>query len=377
MTINSIIRTILIFALVTVVMAAAVFLFLRQDQGAYVQQLSELQVEYERLVASMDTSEDIGGAIYISGISIGEGEGSLVDENGIARPLSNYFYMLQAQDIVETPLNPIRYLNKKGANSEFLFISQPSQNTEFVEPALFYANNDLASPMRRLEAQASSIINRHLPRWSNNGNYYLYSGQEENIGDVDDIGSWKIYVGDIASGEPRYFADGYGAVWVLDDQYIMYMTEEGLVSKRFEPGTSDYSRITENVLIQDPSGLRFSRANQLGVGLDGEYLAVSFPSARESGESRVGIYRIAEVDGLVQIHLASFVVLRNELPFWPLFSPGGRYLSLQIKRLDTESIALLGETAIVIYDLLEREFIQQVGLDTFHFDYLFNTDWAL
>lgn len=228
--------------------------------------------------------------------------------------------------------------------------------------------------------QIADSASLRLPRISPDGQSYLFTAQtwKDGEGPTDylDINSFDIYVGSLINpDEPStLFAKGYGAQFVLGGSYIVYVKPDGVYAKKY---TLDETQTENEEIPITFEYLPHSLRNQIGVSPDGQYIAVAYPIIPDQGASSIDIYKLnfdgseLATPGALFVHR---ITLENKaIPFWPIFSPGGRYISFQ----RSEHVSATGfDNSLVIYDLVEQEFVRRFDFNAFDFQMSFNTDWV-
>lgn len=229
--------------------------------------------------------------------------------------------------------------------------------------------------------QIAGSASLRLPRVSPDGQSYLFTAQtwENGEGPTDylDINSYDIYVGSLINpDEPsKLFANGYGAQFVLGGSYIVYVKSDGVYAKKHIVDETQ----TENEEIPITfEYLPHSLRNQIGVSPDGQYIAVAYPIIPDQGDSSIDIYKLnfdgseLATPGALFVH--RITLENNAIPFWPIFSPGGRYISFQRSE---QTSANTFDNSLVIYDLVEKKLVRTFDFNAFDFQMSFNTDWVV
>lgn len=346
--------------------------------------VDEVAARYNDYIQSIDVNEQLAGGIFLTTHERLPGKNVPLDDSGNLLPLKTYLYDPEANDIFEPDsLNPVQFLDVSVATDELLFTAPRSVFTSGSEAdesrRIFHVDSEGESSEVAGGISESDtglpIYHWRLPRWSSDGVHYLFSAQsldeDGNFPNINDFEYWDIYVGNIRTGEVAHFADGYGAVW-SGESTVLYMKEEGLYSKDFDSPLDSLSTSTEVRLLADPDGLAFETAHQLSPVYNNNYMAVSFPTGIRLGESYVRLYELNFEGESPSASVVHEIVLEGVNAFWPVLSPSGRYLSMQVDSIDPSRVA---DTKVIIYDLVSQEFVQEHPLDEYYFMFAFNTGW--
>ncbi len=365
--------------LLVIVVASSWVIFVNQEKDVLtVDTDSSENALYRQFITKLNSSEPLVGRILISTIVKDlETSGLPVDDDGLLLPVeARYINLISGSSSPVSTKYSITHPNVNGLTGDMLFVAQPSGQT-YYSPILF--SLDQSEIVTRLLDNESGldenyeVINRRLPKWSSDGAKIIYVGQirdksSSNNVELDDVEAWHVFMLDVASRTSRPFAQGFNANWALDGQSVLYMKSDGVYQK--EAIATEESRETRVI----PSGNRpFRFFNQVGVSKNGAYLAVSYPQYNDQGRSWVDIYRLSLQDGDVVAEFTEQIYLDGADAFWPVFSPGGRYLALQASYGNVAD----GITAnyIVIFDFISNRYIARYPLNDFEFLYTFTNDW--
>lgn len=339
------------------------------------QQASEEGEQYvAEFLETLDPEEELSGAIYLTTIAKREGFTTPIGPDGRLFPFRFYGYDLAQGAILPDPLPYMVWYPHTAENGDMVFVSQPSGWVEY-EPTIFIKTPE-GNPIRQDHSEygddtASIVTERRLPRWSEDGAKYLYSLQlGSSLGrevPVTELSSWKIFVAK-PGAEAEYFADGYGAQWFGSDEYILYVKSDGIYAKRYIEG-ANHQETPEMRVIGDYYTYQLN--NHIDTFKD--YVAVSYPLHDTLGDSYVQVYKLTleDEDRLVQ-PILRVVLDENLYPMWPIFSPGGRYLSMQT----FDHVSDTDNNHIKVFDFFTRDFVAEVSVNDYYFDYAFNTDWV-
>ena len=328
--------------------------------------VSKQEVLTKEFMASFNSNEELKGSVLITS-AYSDSAPEVLAGDAVADKWDDYMYDV-ARDIVSlSDSSGDRYFVSQGTDDSFMYTGLPAviENYGAYNSPLILED---AGEERQLEITDQLYLAR-LPRLSNDTNYYTYSSQQitdtSNIPDFQDIDTWHVSVGSTIDGQSEVYVieNAYNSQWA--GNYVVYVKKDGLYAR---PVASVSDEKSEFLLLEAKDG-EFSLRNHTGISNDGKYLAVSYPIPASYGESTVGIYKIGfTTDSTELIHT---ITLDSVDAFWPLFSPEGRYLSMQIrpKSLNDE------ENEIRIYDFTESDFVQSFDFSDYNFDTSFNTDW--
>lgn len=220
-----------------------------------------------------------------------------------------------------------------------------------------------------LLSQKDDYVHILLPRIAKNSDQYIYSYQEWPRNQVQppmsDVSTWKIGLASMSTSSAEVLSTGYGAQWALDDQFILYVRSDGVYAKSTHPSGPTTNNMEHRIITGSFSS---PRRNQLGVSADGKYLALALDSSMMDVYKLSYVSRVPQADLMIRLSLDP-----NEGGFWPIFSPNGRYLSIQTRN---PSKGAIQSSSVKIYDFVIGQFIKQFDFSDFDFESSFNTDWV-
>ena len=335
-------------------------------------------VLYEEFLTNINKAEVLGGVLSV--VSVLNVEQQNV---GNQKLWDSFSYYIEEDFIEKNTTEPTLYfLNKEEANGKYLFTGEPSRTDSqggVFNTSLFVSDAGIVKKIPTVESLNSNNFTRiRIPRWSSNGTDYIYNIQTwtEEASQLfhGDIDGWEISTGYI-DGEnmstTTHFATGFGPVWVSDGQYVLYMKEDGIYTKKYQRVKESSVEDEVNVLVPR---YKFSPYHHMTASADGRYVAITSPVAIELGNSSVDIYKFY-LDEKEKPHMElvySIAMKENINPYWPLFSQGGRYISFQTREFLPNGSQ---DNNIVFFDLVKETYVKKFDFNDFNFDWSFNTDW--
>jgi len=332
----------------------------------------------EYLTNVINPDEELGGKILITSAYLDATSTSDAVNQKVF--WDDFVYDVSSEIIFELDAEDTLYfLDQDLTSGRRLFVGDPTyaDDSGVYNPTLNIMDGQNFYVQETAESSFADVLYRlRLPRWSPEGNGYVYSSQLWNTSDIppefDNLGTWHVGVlnSDTSTPQTELFASGYNAEWADAGSYIVYIKEDGIYAKRFVVG-EDHLLTPEAAIITDQYG--FAMRHHIDVSPDGHYLAVSYPIKPEITNSLVSIYKLSFTGAIPTATLIHQIMFDDATsPYWPLFSPEGRYLSLQ-SRQQKEGAT---DSNILIYDFLNQNFIQSTDFNRYNFDTSFNTDWV-
>lgn len=221
---------------------------------------------------------------------------------------------------------------------------------------------------RAMTEQGVEIQGKRIPSISPNGSKVIFSvlAPKNSQYDFEDITNWRVFMFDRKTSKETDLLSGIYGRW-LNDDYLVYLKNDGVYVKNISQDIS----LPEARVIKDDLNRPYKASHHIGVSDLGNFIAVTFP--RFSGDSEVLVYEleIDELTGDVSPAIVEVIDLGDKKPYWPTFSPGGRYLAYQVYDSAT------GEGLVEVYDFVQRTVVEEFSLDGYQFNYSFVTDWSL
>lgn len=226
------------------------------------------------------------------------------------------------------------------------------------------------------------ILRKRTPRIANTSDRVIYSAQVSRYkGEELDLASpilpfdrWKVYLTD-TDGTDAFVTSGAHAVWSRDDRFIFFLREDGLYVKRM-----DVEEGVENRIItptDEYSGFQYD--SHMQIDETGTYLFINDETSNlYDASSKVLIYRIEYSDsGLPSATLVSELATENGRLYWPVVSPGGRYLAAYaVDSLSTGRFLDRENKRVLVYDLKERKVVREFSLEDYLVHYTILSDWV-
>jgi len=339
---------------------------------------------YNEYLANIDRSEELAGSILVTTVAKDANEPIMIE--GKTYPgWQSYIYDVTTNTIDPfTVANdfgyPIYLASKDGNSGQYIFISKPAlaneEGVNIYNPSLFVSDGLVTTELTATEqAETNMFYRARLPQLSDDGKKFVYTIQtwsaDGEAPDFNDINTWQIMIGDLESSTVTPFVYGYGGQWSESElgQFVVYLHQQGVKAKRYVEG-DDHSTEKEITLVSEPNQYRMG--NQISVSEDGKYLMVSYPVNPSRGNSSVDIYKLSldKNDELTASLMHRIALVRGDSGFWPIMSPGGRYVSMQVLSSSVEG------NSLQVYDMVTQEFVQKILFNDFDFESSFNTDWV-
>lgn len=336
------------------------------------------QARFEDFLSQVNTEESLRGEIYMTSIPLQTGRDEPIDDDGRLFTMNLYRYDVSAGIMRNSELPFLVWYPDRLQDGRMLFVTQPSGWAEY-DPSIFLTDTD-GSPVRHdnTEYQAGDqkrVLERRLPKWSDEAKAYAYNALVTTSSTTaplpNDINSWEIFVREESGENSSYFSDGYGPQWFADGQYLIYVKEDGIYAKAYTPG-ADHSEVPEVRILS----VYFPYKINNHIDTFGDYIAVAHPMHHDIRTSYVDVYKVSTdvVEGPTINRVLSLAMEDGQYGMWPIFSPEGRYLSVQTyDPLSPMNV----NNSMEIYDLTTGEAVASYRLNGFYFNYAFNTDWVV
>lgn len=225
---------------------------------------------------------------------------------------------------------------------------------------LFLVDTRTALALRQLTIDAAA--SKRIPQWSPDGTRVTYHAltvpaNEIPATDTSDPDAWSVYVTEIATGLTREIASGAMPLWSADGMELIYLNARGMASYDFRTDESFQVFMFENVTYRD----------KIGINRAGDRVAWTSPNGT------IRLYRIG-ADGFLSPELVREIDTGIVDTYWPVFSPDGRYLTVQAIERSGDWPRL---PRVVMIDL-EHDVVAKVAdLSGFNFLEAYTSDWTL
>jgi len=366
---------VLIVLLILMAFSAGVFLYMyffekkeRAPEDTEISVVAARSIDeerYKKMLEHINTEEVLNTDLYFSA-------GRLKPERtGLVSTVYNFADETFSEIYAGDSEYGYYYIDEQPENEQGIFIDKPKVvlGRQAFSPGVYLRES---GGVRQLDTFHSNLDTEEylyrirMPRLSPSGEQYTYFAQtwlaESPEPELYNPDEWKVFLGSI-DGSSREVVSGHGAQWV-DENHLIYIKPDGLHMLQIDSGetfhlVTDYAQYLSN--------------NHIDISDDGKYVAISQPNIQGSSVSVVDIFEIELLDTKPN---AAFVY-RLEVDavggqFWPLFSPEGRYLSMQTRNISEDYSE---DNEIAVYDFVERAFVATVDFNDYNFDAAFNTDW--
>lgn len=344
---------------------------------------------YDEFISSIDNAEALGGEIAIVSVLNAELEAAhLAGTEKMWEAFSLDVLNGQYSKISQEPTYFFLYgLFNHGSSTIYMYTGRPGKiipGQGAYNTSLYVRNNDgVEARIADNESYDKPYMLTRIrsPKPSVNRDDFLYISQSWNQSarepSIEDVNSWSVSVGHgLLSGNATttLFANGFGAHWILSGEYIVYLKSDGVYAKKYVRGNNHLNE-GEMLLQQFPYGYGYWAGFHMDVSNDGKYLLISNPRSIDEGNATIDILKLEKTDSTATPVIMR-LVYRMPLPpgsnaYWPLFSPGNRFISLQSRSyVDGKE-----NNGIIIFDLVDRQVVKTIDFNDFYFDRSFNTDW--
>ncbi len=344
---------------------------------------------YNEFLSSVDNTEVLGGEIAIVSVLKAELEAAqLAGKEKMWEAFSLDVLDGQYSKISQDHTYFFLYgLSYHGSSTVYMYTGRPSKvipGQGIYNTSLYLRNTD-GKEIRIADNESYNdplmLTRIRSPKLSVNRDDFLYISQSWNQSarepSIENVDSWSISVGHgllSDNATTTLFANGFGAHWILDGKYVVYLKSDGIYVKKYDRG-ADHLNERETPLQQFPYGYGYWAGFHMDVSNDGRYLLLSNPRPVEEGNATMDVLKL-EKTNLVDAPVTARLVYRMPLPtgsnsYWPLFSPGNRFVSLQTR----SSVDGTEYNSIIVFDLVDRRTVKTIDFNDFYFDRSFNTDW--
>jgi hypothetical protein len=265
-------------------------------------------------------------------------------------PVNIYAYSITENNLVPVADDGAMRLTGKVSpdGTKFAWVAPDSSGT------LQLFVRDIASQVTE-QVTFGTSTQRRLPTWSPGQTRILSNSLREGA-DRKRPGSWMILITDL-SGSEYELVSGLQPLWSPEGNEIVMLREDGIYS---------YMVKTQELLrtMGLGQGQLFDIGEKIGLSPDGTLFALSKNSSNE-----VVIFDVTSWSPFT-IKLRHTISGGTNSPFWPVFSPDGKYMVVQW--MDDADINRVWLSA---YDTTEFKSKNLVDLSAFDSQAAFVTDW--
>lgn len=354
-------------------------------------EIGEASIFYE----AKNTEEELGGRIHMTLVDVN----AYPQQQGELAALQMYEYV-PGTSTKPTPIpdiNSIAFMSDRRTADNmtvfgsfaplFKLDSTADLNTDRVlathSPQIFVKHEGDAQQISTTTALPSGeqIARKRTPKIAHNSDRVVYSAQTNNpdgsMRGVYPLNTWHILQTDTETREDTYVTSGAHAVWSSDDEYIFFVRADGIYAKKM---TSEDG--LEGRIIPAPNefdGLRYD--TQLQISNDGNYLIFNYLTYANNGtkvDAFVEIHEIgqSQTSELPETELVYKLHIENGMVFWPVLSPEGRYMTLQLAESTNPNAFTVESQRIAVFDIVSGEIVEEISFDGFDFLSAFTTSWT-
>lgn len=226
----------------------------------------------------------------------------------------------------------------------------------------------------------NTIVRKRTPKIANTSNEVVYSAQAIEGGgqlpSVYPLDTWSIFKTNADTKKDEFVTSGAHAVWSQDDTHIFFVRSDGIYAKKTGVEVGAESRV-----ISVPDGLEnFRYDTQLQISADGNYLVFNHLNHRLENRQvgmLVSIYKLNYSEGFFpEAVLAHQIHIENGMVFWPILSPEGRYLILQVSESTDLDTVTFKRPRVSLFDARTGREIEEIALEGFDFHNTYVTSWS-
>lgn len=272
----------------------------------------------------------------------------------------------------------IRLTGKESANKKMIAYVETSVDTtsNFFYPSKEYFQVEIYD---KTTSETKKITNftdlyKRLGDWSPDDTKIVFTALSDKDNFTEDIpledssffnpDAWSVYVVDL-NGTVTKIDNGTSPLWMPDGKSVIYLKNDGIYAYYFDSQTAE--KIYSSVW-----GDQASTNMKLGISREKNLLALSVPN-----NLRIYIFQIprTNLEHTIVISKSEEINLVEAFPFWPVFSPDGRYLVFQESDAKKEFGGVPTNPRLVAYDFEFSKKIVLTDLKQFNFDSAFISYW--
>lgn len=199
---------------------------------------------------------------------------------------------------------------------------------------------------------------KRSPSWSPDSTKIVFSGKTDENGRVADVEKWGVYVYDISLSTTALVSTGTNPIF-LPDGALAVLKKDGI-------HRIDIADMSDSLVLGVATGTASSNMT-FDVSRDGKHIVWATPESNS--------VRVMDVPSWKPFRASTTADIAANV-FWPVFSPGGEYISMEEFDWEVDGQkSKVTRPRLTMYSLRDGSRIALLNLEKFYQDKIFITDW--